>query len=242
MTNPTCRGIVTVLMAIVLGAVVGSARGQEKKDERGVIRDASGTLMRGVVTQIAETPPDSIFVLHLLLDADPAKPDRRNQTRVNLDAKAVIKVVAGKETKEAKVADLKKGQNVQLVKVGGVLYSLPPTAHALEILILDGDPPPGEAKPDLEMKRTQERLVGSWRRTEGEHWWIAVFERDGGYLLREHHDGAGGREGFVREKGKYRVLDAGAIEIVLDGKAVKRTVRFADPDVLNYSKFEWMKR
>src|SRR5262249_4549015 len=109
-------------------------------------------------------------------------------------------------------------------------------------LVLCGDPPLGETKPDLETTRTQERLVGSWRRTQGEHWWIAVFDRDGGYLLREHHDGAGGAEGFVREKGKDRVLDAGTIEIVLDGKAVKRTVRFADPNVLNYRNFEWKKR
>jgi hypothetical protein len=126
-----------VCVALLLGTFPGALAWPEEKDEHGIIRDSSGTIRRGVVTSIGPADPQSGFVATMLLEANPEKPDRRNQVRVNIYARTVIKVAAGKETKQAKVADLKKGQRVQLVKVEGFLYSLPPVADVTEILVLD---------------------------------------------------------------------------------------------------------
>jgi hypothetical protein len=126
-----------VSVAVLLVAFASALAAPEEKDEHGLIRDDHGTIMRGVVVKIEPADPMNGFVARLLLDADPAKSDSRNQVRVIVRPKAVIKVVVGKETKQARVADLKKGQRVQLVKVEGVLFSLPPVADVTEILILD---------------------------------------------------------------------------------------------------------
>jgi hypothetical protein len=125
-----------VSLAVLSAAFASALAFPEEKDEHGVIRDPSGAIMRGVVTTIGPADPKSGLVATMLLDANPEKPDSRNQIKVTIDAKTVIKVIEGKQTKPAKVADLKKGQRVQLVKVGGLLYSLPPIADATEILIL----------------------------------------------------------------------------------------------------------
>jgi hypothetical protein len=128
---------ILVCVAVLFVAFVSALAFSEEKGERGVIRDSSGTIMRGLVITIEPADPASGLVATMLLDANPEKPDRRNQVKVNIDAKTVIKVVEGKETKTAKVADLKKGQRVQLVKVGGVLFSMPPITDATEILVLE---------------------------------------------------------------------------------------------------------
>jgi hypothetical protein len=128
---------ILVSVAVLFVAFASALAFPEEKDERGVIRDSSGTIMRGVVTKIESADPASGLVATMLLDANPEKPDRRNQVQVNIEAKTVIKVIDGKETKPAKVADLKKGQRVQLLKMGGVLFSLLPVADATEILVLE---------------------------------------------------------------------------------------------------------
>jgi hypothetical protein len=124
-------------VAVLLGTVAGALAWPEEKDERGIIRDSSGTIRRGVVTSVSPADPQNGFVATMFLDATPEKLDRRNQVRVTISPRTLIKVAVGKETKHATVADIKKGQRVHLVKVEGILYSLPPTADVTEILILD---------------------------------------------------------------------------------------------------------
>jgi beta-N-acetylhexosaminidase len=93
--------------------------------------------IRGTITKLNLGEKQTNSVAVLLIEGPQTKDTVYDKASVKLTPQTSIKMLVGKELKDAKLADLKVGSKVEAVFIGPVAESYPVQATAGEIVIIE---------------------------------------------------------------------------------------------------------